>query len=170
MPDALDLQLTCEELLAAAIDALDTIPTFDPGLAGAPDRTYVSPGLPAFDCEQLTVHAAAATEAATSPAGLQAGKRHATMRENLVTLVVTDVRCICDPNSGDIPSAAVLQASAEQVNADGWALWNYVWNLMRSGELFSVCEAKYWDGLRSINPSGCHGGWTLAIRVRLDGY
>lgn len=167
-----DLQTTCEELLAAAVAALDTIPASAPGLAGAPERSFVSPGQPAFDCcDQLTVHAAAALEAATSPGGLATGRRDAGMRENLVTLVVTITRCIHTiGNDGDFPTPAEMQGDATQMNADGWALWNYVWNLMRSGDLFSLCQAKYWDGLRAVNPSGGCSGWVLTLRVRLDGY
>jgi len=52
-----DLQELCQEFLDACIEALDTVPVFAPGLGGAPERSYISPGQSADDCcpDQLTV-------------------------------------------------------------------------------------------------------------------
>ena len=170
-----DLQALAEELLEAAVDALDTIPTSAPGLAGAPERSYVSPGTPSFDftgaedlcegCDQLTVHIPGVNE---MPQALDTHKQGA--RKNIVVFVVTATRCIPTIQSGHFPSAADIQEAAEQVNADGWALWNYIWNLIRSGDLFSLCGPVSWDGLRAINPSGGCGGYTLTLRAEVEGY
>lgn len=163
-----DLQALCEELLQASIDALDTIPTFDATLEGAPERYFVSPGLPVLDCcPQLSVHAAGVTEADTTPGGLGAGRRASAARLNHVALVVTIARCIPGEPT---PPADDLEAAAEQINADGWALWNHIWNLIRADLLFSLCGEVFWDGLRPLSPSGLCAGWTLNLRVRLDGY
>ena len=170
-----DLQALAEELLAASVDALDTIPTFAPGLAGAPERSYVSPGLPSFDftnvedfcegCEQLTVHVASVNEMPIRDDTHKQGSR-----KNIVTFVVTATRCIPTIQNGLFPTAAEIQAAAEQTNADGWALWNHIWNLIRSGDLFSLCGPVSWDGLRAINPSGGCGGYTLTLRAEVEGY
>ncbi len=172
MADAGDLFLLCEETLTASVFALDTLPAL--GLDGAPDRAYVSPGEPAFDncCEgggQLTVYAANVT---ALPAG--AGRTDRSGRKNIVGLVITSVRCV---PTGELsgqkvipPTIAQLQASAAQIDADGWALWNILWNLWRAGDLFSTCESVFWDGMRSIPPSGGCGGWNLLIRATLGGY
>jgi hypothetical protein len=165
--NALDLHALAEELLDASVDALDTIPTFDPGLAGAPDRTFVPPGLPALDCcDQLTVHVVAVNE---SPPG-QSNTHKTGSRRNIVTLVVTTTRCYDLPKDGSTPTEAQLSGTAEQLNADGWALWNYLWNLMRSGELLTLCDEVFWDGLRSLTPSGGCGGWVLTLRAAYEGY
>jgi hypothetical protein len=68
------------------------------------------------------------------------------------------------------PDPLDLQAVAEQIAADGWALWNHVFNLHCAGQLFSECGGVYWDGLRSVTPSGGCGGWVMQVRVELDGY
>jgi hypothetical protein len=73
-------------------------------------------------------------------------------------------------SNGNPPLEEESQAAAAQVNADAWAIWNHTFNLVRSGELFRLCELVSWDGMRSIIPSGGCGGWTLVVRVKLDGY
>ena len=72
-------------------------------------------------------------------------------RQNIVNFNVTITRC------HDIeiipPLVSTLGGQrAEQHNADGWALWNYLWNLMRSGDLFSLCAPVTWGGLRALAP------------------
>ncbi len=171
MADAGDLFLLCEETLTAAVYALDTLPAL--GLDGAPDRAYVSPGEPAFDdcCDhggQLTVYAQNVT------ADPSTGPQLDRLRRNLIGLVVTSVRCVPSAElSGQKmipPTVDQLQASAAQIDADGWALWNVLWNLWRAGDLFVQCDKVIWDGLRSIAPSGGCGGWNLFIRATLGGY
>ena len=160
--DATDLYALAQELLSASIEALDTIPTFDPGLGGAPDRAFVSPGQPAFDCcPQLTVHVQAVNE---TPAG-QSNTHKTGARHNIVTLVVTAIRCHDLPSDGSPPSIETLEATAEQMDADGWALWNHLWNLMRSGDLLTLCDEVFWDGLRALTPSGGCGGWVDRLRA-----
>jgi hypothetical protein len=163
--DVNDLHILCRELLDASIEALDTIPSSAPGLGGAPERSFISPGIPAFDCcDQLTVHAQAVTE---HPPG-QSNSHMKDARKNLVMLVVTATRC---HDLEEVPPPIeTLETTAEQMNADGWALWNHLWNLMRSGDLFTLCDEVFWEGLRALTPSGGCGGWTLTLRVALEGY
>lgn len=169
-----DLHALAQEYLAACVESLDTIPLFNPGLAGAPDRAFTSPGIPVWDCcEQLTVHVDGATESGTSPQGLATGRRQAWGRINLVGFVATVTRCI--PVVGgtsldSLPTIESMTAAAEQIHADGWALWNHIYNMIRAKELFAICDEVFWDGLRAVSPSGGCGGWTLVLRVQLDGY
>lgn len=169
-----DLHALAVELLDACVESLDTIPLSNPGLAGAPERRFVSPGLPVWDCcDMLTVHVDGLSESATSPAGLATGRRQVYSRINLVSLVVTMSRCIHVVGGTQldaIPEAADLQADAEQLNADGWALWNHLYNMIRAEELFSKCLEIFWDGMRAVAPSGGCAGWTTTFRVQLDGY
>jgi len=169
--DPQDLYLLAQEYLAACVEALDTIPTFAPGLGGAPARSFVSPGLPAFDCcDQLTVHVTGVTDSATSPSNFT-GRSASTMKVNTVGLVATATRCIpVISDSGNPPPVEEMEAAAEQIDADGWALWNHIYNLIRAEALFTLCGEVFWDGLRSINPQGGCGGFTLALRVELEGY
>lgn len=166
-----DLQDLADELLNASIDALNTIPLFDPTLEGAPDRAFVCLGAPALDCcPQLTVHIPQILQAPTEPGGLAAGRREAGSI-NHIYLVVTSVRCAPGPDArGNPPSVADLTASAEQLDADAWALWNHLQNLWRAGDLFTLCGGVFWDALRPLGPSGQCAGWTFSIHVTLDGY
>lgn len=169
--DATDLHLLCGDLLDASIAALDTIPDFAPGLGAAPERSFISPGPPALDCcDQLTVHVVSVTEAGTSPLGLASGRRNVSGRVNHVGLVVTITRCIPTGDDTRAPETAGLEAAAEQTNADAWALWNHLWNMWRADALFTMCGEVFWDGLRPVNPSGGCAGWTLNLRVSLEGY
>lgn len=160
-----DLYALAEELLEASIDALDTIPLIASGLGGSPARSFVSPGIPALDCcDQLAVHVQGVSEIPVGSSQThKAGARH-----NVVTLVVTITRC----HSLDVvpPPVATLQATAAQMDADGWALWNELWNQMRSGDLLTLCDEVFWDGLRALTPSGGCGGWVLTLRAAYEGY
>lgn len=170
-----DLHALADELLQACVGALDTIPTFAPGLVGAPERSFISPGDPVADCcPQLTVHVATITEAATEPSGLGSGRRATYGRINHIGLIVTLFRCVPVPNESiskiEPPAVVDLDAAAQQIDADGWALWNHLYNLTRAGLLFSLCRGVFMEAMRQIPPSGGCGGWVLSMRVALDGY
>ncbi len=171
-----DLHEIAEELLAASVEALDTIPTFSPGLAGAPERSFVSPGRPAFDncCEsggQLTVNSALVTAKQTN-FSVQGIDPRIGARINHVLFNITIVRCMNTASGqwAEAPLAATLALVAEQTDADAWALWNHLWNMVRAGTLLTLCSELFFDGLRALDPSGGCAGWTLALRVQVDGY
>lgn len=169
-----DLHDLAGDFLAACVESLDTIPSFAPGLGGAPERSFVSPGIPVWDCcEMLAVYAASVGHNDTSPGGLASGRRDTYGAINLVQLVATVTRCV--PTVGataldEIPLIADLEVAAAQINADGWALWNHLYNMKRAGTLLTRCSEVYWDALSSVAPSGGCGGWTLVVRAQLDGY
>jgi len=165
-----DLQALCQEFLDACIEALDTIPVFAPGLGGAPERSYISPGQSVDDCcPQLTVWAGGVGPSPRSP-GLITGKSATQGQIIAIPLVARIIRCVDTGTDGSPPDPTDLQASAEQINADGWALWNHLFNAVKAEELFSICGEVFWDGLRSLTPSGGCGGYNLFLRVELDGY
>lgn len=162
-----DLFDLADELLNACIEALDTIPDFNPSLEGAPPRAFVAPGRPAADCcPQLTVHSVGITEdqiGAPVP-----GRSYMTSRLNQVTLAVTLFRCA--PSAETLPTQAEMTAVSTQTNADGWALWNHLYNMIRNAELFSECGETKFGPLTSLPPEGGCVGWYWPIEVRLDGY
>lgn len=166
-----DLHALAEEFLDACIASLDTIPSFASGLAGAPPRSFISPGQPALDCcDQLTVHVSSVQDAPTSPGGLADGRREVFGKINHARMIATSTRCVPIITEKAWPTPAEMNAAAAQINADGWALWNHIFNLGRAKLLFPLCGEVLWEGLNSIVPSGGCGGWTLSLRVRLDGY
>lgn len=169
-----DLDALAHELLDACIEALDTIPDYDATLEGAPDRSFVTAGDPAADCcPQLTVHVRDIFEAPTEPGGLGSGRRASYGRINHIGLTMTLFRCV-PVGSGDIdyqpPSADELEAAAIQINADGWALWNHLYNMIRDEQLFALCRGVFWEGMRALPPQGACAGWVMTFRIALDGY
>jgi hypothetical protein len=169
-----DLQALALELLTADEEALNTIPILAPGLEGAPERAFVSPGIPAFDCcPQLTVHVEAINDADTTPGGLGAGRRNVSGKKIYVRLVTTIIRCVPSSQTGQVtspPLATDLQAAAEQTNADAWALYNHIFAMWRSGDFLSLCSNLLFEGARSVGEQGKCAGWTLSLRAMLDGY
>lgn len=166
-----DLQDLAVEVLEACVEALDTIPVFEPGFVGAPARRFVSPGKPAYDCcdgeeqGQLTVHVQPVAEGPhQKPTNSYVG------RINRVRLIITSLRCIGMDPDGNPPDPATATAQAAQINRDGWAIWNHLFNLQREEMLFTQCGEVIWGTLDSIPAQGLCGGWTLAITVSLDGY
>lgn len=157
-----DLDTLAFEVLTAAVAALDSIPTFTglESLAGAPDRQATSPGAPAADCEQVTVHAAIVQEQNVQK----------DTRTNALQLVVTVFRCVPGPQSNlSPPKVGKIEAAAAQTNADAWALWNHIWNMIRAGCLLRRCRPVTMS-MRALEQKGQFGGWALTLTGQLDGY
>lgn len=163
-----DLHGLAVEFLEACAEALDTIPDYDPTLGGAPERQLIFPGTVVIDCcDQLAVNVGSITEGAAAPGFPKAS----TARINRVTLIATISRCVpTQDGGGNPPPALAIQAAAEQIDADKWALWNHIYNLIGDGLLFDRCCDVIWGPLSSLQPSGGCGGSTLTITVCFDGY
>ena len=136
----------------------------------------VTVGLPVDDCDQLSVYVPQVAEAGTTPGGLGAALRPRTGRLDHTSLNIRIIRC-CLPigvqsSSGDYkpPTAAELNSSAEQIYADGWALWNHLHNIKASGQFLTLCDEMFFDGILPVTPSGACGGWVMFTRAQLDGY
>jgi hypothetical protein len=158
------------ELLAHANNALATT------AAGAIDRAFVSPALPAFDCcDQLTVDVRSIQTEMTAPitpipvAGHRLQGAQGVLY--LATLVVTDARCIPVAEQNALPSMAAMQEAAQVLNEDVWAIWNGLINLHRSGQLFNgKCVALYIDPPTPVPARGGCAGWEIRVRPQIDGY
>ena len=141
---------------------------------GAIARRYVSPGRPAYDCEQLTVAVWTLGEADTVVAGpMAAGKRHMSGRVNLVGFLITVLRdCVpvLNEEQSGPPDADKIQASAKLVDQDVWAIWTYVYAEMRRGGLFGGrCEDLFMDGARALETEGTLAGFEVEIRANIPG-
>lgn len=171
MGSPVDLQAAAQELLDASVDALNTLPGFDPTLLGAPSRSFVAFGSPVLDCcDQLTVFVPQVLDAPTAPGGLGAGRKVAA-KINHVFLIVTISRCYPVPDDkGNPPPVADLVTASEQLNADGWALWNHLYSLWTADLLFTFCGEVFWDFLRPLGPSGGCAGWDMGVHISLGGY
>lgn len=157
------------DLLTAATDALDET------TAGAPDRRFVSYGLPALDCcGELSVWVAAIQQASTAPLlpPLEPGHRVFRGSVNQPALHLIATRCVTGPNkAGNPPSATTIQTEARTVITDGWALWNGIQKRIRAKDLFpgGGCSEYFIDSLLPLDPSGGCAGWQMVLRFSLDG-
>jgi hypothetical protein len=157
------------ELKQAVLEALATT------AAGAPDRHFVSPGIPAFDCcPFVCVQTVTLGLADTSPLQppLQTAQRAQIGNVNLAALIAYVVRCVPVPDDdGSPPSAAALDASGATVNADGFAVWNHLKHAVADQTLFPGCRSfVYFDGAVALDPAGGCGGWTFTVRLEIPGF
>lgn len=142
--------------------------TYDLEVEGA--HNFIADGIVVHNCDQLSVHVNSIGETQISPGGLSAGRRAVSGRLQLVQLIATSTRCVPIISEKAWPTPEEMEASAAQINADAWALWNHIYNLIADGQLFQLCGEVFWDGLNVLTPSGGCGGIVLSLRVRLDGY
>ena len=143
---------TVTSLYDLAVDLLDAVvaamATTD---AGAPTRSYVSLGEPAFGpeaCDQAAVQVQGLTEGQTSPSIPPeiTGQRSRYGRINEATMVAYAVRCVpvSDGNNQIYAPLTVdeLNGMAQQAYQDGWAIWNYVNYAIRNGTLSAAPAAS----------------------------
>ena len=166
-----DLHDTAVELLDAAAGALDSVPELlGTDLLGAPERQLIYYGNPVHDCcEQLVVWVNPIGEGARSP-----GTLAPVFQIVRPTYRIHFTRCV---PTGEIvakkyipPEAADVTEAARQIHADGWAMWNRIFNLINAGLLFSSCQDLVRWSMIPITPMGGCGGWEMQFTVGLDGY
>jgi len=138
---------------------------------GTPDRRYVSPASPPWDCcPFVAVHSPGLTEEITSPLVPVAatGQRSGSYgRLNLASLAVTVVRCA--PHADPIPLPADVEAVASQVMQDGWALWNALGWAVKCGTFKDACADVHVDRGVSVSEQGMCVGWQFFIRAEIEG-
>ena len=160
--------LAAEDLLALCGDAVAAT------TAGAIDRVYVSPGRPAYDCEQLTIALVSIGEAGTAVgAALGAGKRHVYGRVNLLGFLVTVLRdCVPVLNAAGTgpPEEADSAAAASEVVEDVFAIWSYLYWAYKRGELLGgTCTGLYMNGATAVETEGTLAGFEINFQVELPG-
>lgn len=165
-----DLFAIADEYLDACVLALADTPE------GPPDRCFVSPGVPAWDCpDQLTVHVGAPLVADTLPLQPSLAPTHRVTVQaevDIIVLTATILRCVPTIDDfGNLPSPAAIDAASQQVCADLWAIWNHVKSMKRAGTLFPPREREFaLDPAVSLQQAGGAAGWQIPIRVNLEGY
>ena len=169
MADATDLNALATEFLARCAEALDSIPA---PLDGAPTRQFVAPSQPADDCEQLVVYIPGIAEAPTDPQGLPSTRRAGRgFWINHVTIVGRITReCFPVGTLTQAPSPSQMNATSAQTNADAWALWNHLHEVVRAGVFQPKCKEFGFQAMRPIPMSGGVGGWVITALVQLDGF
>lgn len=166
---SLDLFDLAQQYLDAVVLALADTP------GGAPSVSYVSPGLPAFDCDQVTVHVGGPIIAPTTPPGGALGIDHrVTVAEvDLIRMTAIVIRCcpVFD-DDGNPPPAADQTAAARQTTSDVWAVWAHVKDDVRNKTLFGSanCREFSFEPAIPVNIEGGLCGWQIPMHVQLDGY
>jgi hypothetical protein len=172
---ATDLYDHAKDLLDFCVVALDELP------AGAPERAYVAVGLPAIDCEQLTVNVFQVGEELSASGQFPTPMdrfRNVNPYPRVVTsvMVVTIVRDCYPVTLGqqqvpEPPSVAQLVEAAETIYADAWQLWNAVKVGLQDGAIFQPgCKFVGWQPMQPLGPAGETAGWTLPLQVQIDGF
>lgn len=141
---------------------------------GAIERAFVAPGPPAWDCcPQLTVHVGGPSEGDTAPLSppLQPGHRTRQVAAvPLIALTATVIRCV---PSDELPPEVDLEAAAQAMNEDVWAIWAHTRSRVADGSLFSSPsgsrEVNFESALVQAPAGGC-AGWSIPIRVAIGGY
>ena len=140
---------------------------------GAIPRAFVSVSDPSFDCcPQLSVHARIGDKAAYGPADSAGDPMHRLRYSvNIITMVVTILRCVPGVSASDLPTVAALDASARIVYEDGWMLWNGLQAAYRSGAMWAgyPCRDVSIGPMQPVNPQGGCGGWVIVVTASLDG-
>lgn len=162
----------CREYLVACEQALALTP------GGPIDRSYVSPGPPAWDCcEQLTVHAGGPSIGDTAPLQppLQPGHRVVgTGTVNLITMTATILRpsptLMADGEGWETPDPADMDAAAQNTCADVWTVWEHLKSLRRQGVLWPPPRELFIDPAVPLQTAGGCSGWQIQVRVSLDGF
>lgn len=171
-PGPVDYYNAASRLLEVAADALDTL--VDVGLRGCPPRAYVSPGLPAFDCEQLTVYGASLSEEITSPLSpnTATGQRHKFGRISLVTFTTTVARCLIVQDTNVPPDPISEDLDARQLLSDARVIWQTFYWHAKQGTLLGEdrCSIRKSQASHPTDPSGGIGGWNIVFTLEIDGY
>jgi hypothetical protein len=171
-----DLYAAAVELLEAAATALETLAP-----AGPITRKLVSQSAPVFDCApQLSVHMGGPSVADTYPLQppLQPMQRSVTTGfVDLVLMTITVTRCVVvigqDAQSLILPSPVELSQNAEDCYGDLWAIWNYLFQQHRLGNLFQTPSGRReftLEPANALNNGGGVGGYEIPVRFQLPGF
>jgi hypothetical protein len=155
-----------DQVLTVAFNSLNTT------TAGAPDRVYVAPAPPAFDCcPMLSVVVASLQEDNTSPVVPSPVVARRTHFGNIIIVdyQIWAIRCAPVMDGDNLPTPAQIAASALEVQEDGWALWNGFRHAILNEEIFEHCLGAYFDGGLPIAEQGGCVGWLFSIRASIPG-
>lgn len=156
--------------LDAVVQALNATP------AGAPSKQFISPGVPALDCDQVVVYSPGPIVAPTGvySGALGADHRFAVAQVTYVRFTAMIVRCApTQSNRGTPPSAAAQIEAAKVTMTDVWAVWNHINTLVRSSIIFSAdqhCREFAFEPAVSLSIEGGLCGWLIPLHVQVDGY
>lgn len=151
--------------LAAVRDAVSDF--YDSNGIPLPARRLVTPGLPAWDCEQMTVTAVSSYNVNGFIQTSVFEQRHDAVGFSLRALIIdiSVVRCVAVmSDTGKAPSVEEIEADALAVAVDEVALREAVRGAVEDGALPSYTNVAL-DNWTAITPSGGFGGSTFRFRL-----
>ena len=160
------------ELLAKSAAILAALPQ------GAPANQYVAHGPPAYDCPDSLIVNTGALGYFDYTRGLNARNDPKMPVVLVAPLSVTVLRCVNEqamPAGGAaIRNAKIsaIQADAQRIYSDGWALFVGINQAYDDGSLFAghPCRPFEISQALPISPEGGALGWQIDVIVQLDGY
>ncbi len=158
--------LLSNAFLQVCEDALDTT------VGGVPEVSYVYPVRPPVDCcPALVVWMGGLSEETTSPISPPAASGHRASygRLNLVTLTVWALRCAPPTNDDGSISLSEIALVAQEVQQDGWALYNGIYKAVNDGTFLDICSDCHFDRAVPVEEAGGCCGWQMTIRAELGG-
>lgn len=135
-----------------------------------PARQYVSPGLPAWDCEQVVVTVERQSPVAGDPTleGPTAVQADPAFHMRAATIAITVVRCVpVLGEQGELTSTDDEEDAAELILADAGHVWLAIVQALDDGDLPGCGAVAFvsWDGL---GPEGGLAGGLLRILASLE--
>lgn len=141
-------------------------------VGGTPDLSYVYPSRPPVDCcPALIVWMGLLSEETTSPISPPAstGHRASYGRINLVTLTAWALRCSPPVNNDGSVDLSEIARVAQEVQQDGWALFNGIYQAVNDGTFLDICTTVHFDRSAPLEERGGCVGWSMTIRAELNG-
>lgn len=135
-----------------------------------PGRRLITPGQPAWDCEQVTVHVETVVGHGGDPMieTVEARLAHPAFAMRAAMIAVSIIRCVPVINDqGYPPHAADEQAAASDILRDAVRVWEAFRLAVRAGDL-PGCGAAGFVGWESVGPEGGFAGGTARFRVSLE--
>lgn len=156
------------DLYATLVAVRDYVAGFyDANSIALPARRVITPGLPAWDCEQFTVTAVSSYNVNGNIQTALYEQRFAAVGFALRALVIdlSVVRCVASmSDAGKAPSVAAIEADAEAIIVDEVTLRAAVSAAVETQVLPAYTNVAL-DNWTSIPPSGGLGGSTLRFRL-----
>lgn len=90
----------------------------------------------------------------------------------LVPLTATVIRCV-PVTDGKFPTVAVLEAKAQEIDEDVWAIWAFSRQRFEEGTLFpspSGSRELFFQPALVSSPEGGCAGWQIPVQVAIGGY
>lgn len=161
-------------MTVSSVESCGETDTYD--LTVDESKNFIAEGIVVHNCDQLTVHTQTLSELGLN-AGIGANARAQALKrgdKNEALLVIEITRCIPVPSTGKngavtLPTPLAMQAAAQLIAQDGWALWLGLSASLRDGDLSEICEGAVRLGAQKLPPQGGCGGWIFTYQYPLGG-